>query len=131
MWNWKMFYNDPVMPFRPTDLGGDTLMTCDMFLGWDHFNPSLNGERWTSSHPGPNSYKDGWSALMLSIGDRYTDPKVHFRWMTDFVEGQRLEIKMNAGYLDGHVERTNTKDYYQWDIGLGEFSYYLAPYPFK
>ena len=116
LWNWKKLSDDPEKQFRPTDNGGDQLMICDMLLGPE----SYNGSRWISAHPFKGASKYQFKDAGTNMSEDY--------WSTPFVWGERPKIKMNAGYLDGHVDSTSSEDYYQWS---GEAGIWLLPYPFK
>ena len=117
LWDWKKLYGDPDRTFRPTDDGGDKLMVCDMLLGP---NPSYNGNRWISAHPFKGAEKYQFVDAGTNMSEDY--------WATDFVFGERPEIKMRAGYLDGRVDSISSMDYYQWG---GEAGIWLLPYPFR
>ena len=117
LWNWQKLYDDPERRFRPTDDGKHQLMVCDMLLGP---NPPYNGDRWVSTHPFKNAEKWQFIDAGINMKEDY--------WATEFVWGERPEMKMHAGYLDGRVDSLSSLQYYQWG---GEAGIWLLPQPFE
>lgn len=87
LWNyegWETF------GLRPADRGKHTLMVADSL----YFNSSLGGQsEWYFNHPCNKSYKNLWS------------------WVVNDSVQNIPNSQQNAGYLDGHVERTSTKNW--------------------
>lgn len=117
LWNWKKLYDDEERQFRPTDNGRHKLMVCDMLLGP---NPPYNGERWVSTHPFKGAERWGFIDAGTNMREDY--------WTTEFEWGERPDMKMHAGYLDGRVDAVESLDYYQWH---GDAGIWLLPQPFE
>ena len=81
--------------FKPANKGKHTLMISDCLGFWD--DNWYDGE-WFSNHPDKGAWKQGcgWSCKRP---EHRGDPDA------------RIDIQQNGGYLDGHVERTWTKDW--------------------
>jgi prepilin-type N-terminal cleavage/methylation domain-containing protein/prepilin-type processing-associated H-X9-DG protein len=116
LWNWKKLHNNAERQFRPTDTGGDQLMICDMLLGPEPFN----GNKWISAHPFKGAEKHVFIDAVTNTSEEF--------WAINFVSGERPKMKMNAGYLDGHVDSISSEDYYQWG---GDAGLWLLPSSFK
>ncbi len=107
-WNWtKLEKNRP--SFRPTDAGGDGLMTCDVIFYNEPYNNSEHGgTMWVSSHRWEGAEKlplvDAMAGGTLNREFTY--------WMKDDPTGghEKPKMKLNAGYKDGHVETVSMDD---------------------
>ena len=91
-------------------------MICDLLLAAEGYN----GNKWISAHPFKGAEKYEFIDGATNMSEKY--------WAINFVSGERPKIKMNAGYLDGHVDSISSEDYYQWD---GDAGIWLLPSTFK
>jgi len=107
LWNWRRF-QDTRPRFRPTDDGGDTLMTCD-FLMYDEpqNNNYHGGTYWIGTHPWRGASRLTFADAMVgsTLNEGFTF------WMQEGSYDAWPEMKLSAGYKDGHVETFKSEDY--------------------
>ena len=106
-WNWLKFASPSPShkSFKPTDQGGDGLMICDLITYNEPVNNAAHGgNMWMSSHPWARAAKMIFHSGTASnpgsaLNEEYTV------WMEDDPTGVNVpDVKLNAGYIDGHVE---------------------------
>ena len=117
LWNWKRF--EKTRPsFKPTDAGGDGLMTCDVIFYNEPYNNQHGGTQWVSSHPWAGAEKRTFLDAMSggTLNQDFT-----FWMMDDGGVGKPPKMKLNAGYKDCHVETINTDGFERMD------AYYWLP----
>lgn len=111
-WNWTKFENESPS-FKPTDAGGDNLMTCDViFYNEPQNNQAHGGKMWVSSHRWTGA---GKLPMMDAISGGTLNESFTF-WMKDDQSGNNIpEMNLNAGYKDCHVETIRMADFVNID----------------
>jgi len=126
LWNY-LKYKD--YGFNPVQGSKDTLMVCDFLFWGEPLNAQKqDGSVWITPHPSKGAY----AGLFTDAIDT-PDNDCKF-WMTKDPYGshstrnQKPEMKMNAGYLDGHIEALSSKEYTSVkDYVSGEMLFLLPP----
>lgn len=118
-WNYKRFASEepktdegqvkPLNTFNPT-AGGDTLMITDVLMWGANYGQPYGGPNWVSSHPFKGSSLKNW------IDAEVRDEPTYFHMLLD-PDGNLVDQYYNSGYLDGHVEKFNAKNDYEWIYG--------------
>jgi prepilin-type N-terminal cleavage/methylation domain-containing protein len=110
LWNWMALEDSG---FNPSMSGGDSLMVMDFFIAAGPLseNAKTYGEPllWMSSHPFRNANDNPFVTLAGLRQEVYL-------WMRSdptFDIDNRPKIKLNSGYLDGHVEGLSVQSDYE------------------
>ena len=91
-------------PFKGFGYDGsmNNLALCDVVMQDNNWDPGF----WNSAHP----YKGSGKPLGKSIAAGDNSPHTFFRHPTDATRSNPPDTDLNAGYLDGRVERYNSVD---------------------
>jgi prepilin-type N-terminal cleavage/methylation domain-containing protein/prepilin-type processing-associated H-X9-DG protein len=122
LWNYLRWKGDG---FNPVQGSKDTLICSDFLLWGEPVNAvKQGGSVWISPHPIKGGYESIWKDAIDTSDNNFKIWMLKDAFGNHATRNKKPDMKMNAGYLDGHVKAVSSKTDYTEIDG----SAYLPPH---